>query len=50
MRLLVCSEGLEGLPFIALPRRFAAAMDELVGDRRSVAAGHRGEAGDGGRS
>ena len=37
MRLLVCSEGVEGLPFIALPRRFAAAVDELVGDRRSVA-------------
>ena len=41
--------GLEGLPFIALPRRFAAAGDELVGDRRTVACRHRGEAGDGGR-
>ena len=37
MRLLACLEGLEGLPFIALPHRFAAAVDELVGDRRSVA-------------
>ena len=37
MRLLVCLEGLEGLPFIALSRWFVAAVDELVGDHRSVA-------------
>ena len=27
----MCSEELEGLPFIALPSRFAAAVDELIG-------------------
>ena len=37
MRLLVCSEGLEGLPFIVHPHWFAAVVDKLIGERRSVA-------------
>ena len=38
----MCSEELEGLPFIALQSRFAAAVDELVGGPPYCAAERRG--------